>query len=518
MSSKIMSIIALLGLAFAAAAILANSMTKPIEHDEQMYCTAAVLTSQGKLIYRDFSYVAQLPYHPLLCAAVFKLFNTTHYLLTVRLLSTICDVIVLLCIFAIYKKTFGDSSPTGTVFGLAAAFLYIFNPFVSYANGFAWNHDPVVACVILSLWIFQGHDYSSKAKNLKAALIGALLTLATFMRITTVLVQILFLIFFVLRPEKSKKSKLKSIACFLTAGTIVAIWPLAVILQAPESFFINVFTIPVFNGQFLHQIGMAYNKGDMLWAFIKTPSCLLLVLTGLGLLAALIKNRAGAKLTNKTDVLLAPSLTALFFIIAFIPATIWFQYFAAPIPFLIVSFARPAAYLNRIADKRYIKAVVTLTGVSACLSVLFNPVVLYKMPALFNISGWSAVRLHRLSQQIGSEVKTPKLVLTLTPLLALEGRCSIYDEFSAGVFAYRVAEFLTERQKKLTRTPGPDNVDELIQKKQPLAVITGLEPQFLEAPIIKNAVETHPNLWQRKVYKPCGLKTYNGGIVVYFKR
>ncbi len=54
-----------------------------------MYCTAGVLLSQGQSIYRDFSYPSQLPYHPLLLAALYKGLGTTHYLLVGRLVSAV---------------------------------------------------------------------------------------------------------------------------------------------------------------------------------------------------------------------------------------------------------------------------------------------------------------------------------------------------------------------------------------------------------------------------------------------
>ena len=72
-----------------AAAILANSLTKPIGRDEQMYCTAGALLAQGRMIYRDFSYPSQLPYHPLLLAALYRALGTTDYLLVGRLVSVL---------------------------------------------------------------------------------------------------------------------------------------------------------------------------------------------------------------------------------------------------------------------------------------------------------------------------------------------------------------------------------------------------------------------------------------------
>ena len=109
MSPGIIRILVLLALGVLALAIVANSMTKPVGRDEQMYCAGAVCMAEGKMIYRDFSYASQMPYHPLLCAALFRLSGTSYYLLVGRLLSCACDILVMLCIVGIYGRVFRDS-------------------------------------------------------------------------------------------------------------------------------------------------------------------------------------------------------------------------------------------------------------------------------------------------------------------------------------------------------------------------------------------------------------------------
>ena len=84
MSQKVINAVAVLVVAIISLAILANSMTKPLGHDEQMYCTSGVLLAQGEMIYRDFSYVAQMPCHPFVYAALFKVLDTTHYFPTLH--------------------------------------------------------------------------------------------------------------------------------------------------------------------------------------------------------------------------------------------------------------------------------------------------------------------------------------------------------------------------------------------------------------------------------------------------
>ncbi|MHC4227481.1 MAG: hypothetical protein ACYSW0_08645, partial [Planctomycetota bacterium] len=127
MPARITNILVVFVLVVLSLAILGNSMTKPVGRDEQMYCTGAVLMAQGKMIYRDFSYVSQMPYHPLLCAALFKIFGTTHYLLVGRLVSCVCDILVMLCIVGIYRCAFKSTAVAGTLLGLAAVVLWLFN-------------------------------------------------------------------------------------------------------------------------------------------------------------------------------------------------------------------------------------------------------------------------------------------------------------------------------------------------------------------------------------------------------
>jgi hypothetical protein len=169
MSPAFINIIVVIVLIILSLTIVANTMSKPVARDEQMYCTGAVLLAQGKMIYRDFSYAAQMPYHPLLCAALFKLFDTTHYLLVCRTVSCVCDILVMLSIVGIYRHIFRSFKTSGTILGLCAVVLYIFNPLVDYANGYAWNHDVVIFCVVLSFWLFISTDFQQKSKYFRVA-------------------------------------------------------------------------------------------------------------------------------------------------------------------------------------------------------------------------------------------------------------------------------------------------------------------------------------------------------------
>ena len=511
MSEKTVYILVGVVLVVVSLAILANSMTKPVGRDEQMYCTGAVCLAQGKMIYRDFSYAAQMPYHPLLCAALFKIFGTTHYLLVGRLLSCVCDILVILGIVGIYRHVFKPFTSIGMLLGLAGVALYVFNPLVDYANGYAWNHDVVILCVVLSLWLFISADFEKKAQYWRIGAIGALLTFATFMRITTVLVELLFFAAVLNLPAKSVKQKLKIVLPFLAASAFVMIWPVWVIAQAPQAFFLNLVKIPMLYGQWLHEIGMVHNKFALTFACLATPGYLVLVVLTiyLGVTGLILRRRV--KIANTKSPWLAALLPVVFFAIALIPPTMWRQYLAIPVPFLVITLAFPLSYLRKLVNQgnmmgKHFKIAAVSTTVGALIAVVSAPLVLYRTPIVLIPEKWVPIELHTVSEDIAAKTMEPRQILTLAPLLALEGGCDIYTELSAGAIIYRVADFLSPRERQITHTAGPKNLPAFTKQIPPSAVILGVEMPRLETLIFEVIVQPD---WKREEYED--------GPTVYFK-
>jgi len=505
---KIAGVLAVLAISVIALAVFANSMTKSLGHDEQMYCTAAALVAQGRMIYRDFSYVAQMPYHPLLCAAIFNLLNTTHYLLTARIISSLCDIFIIICIIGIYYRAFG-SSPAGLLPGLAGAVMYVFNPFVDYANGLAWNHDLITLCIVLSFWIFQTSDSKSKPGYWPVAVIAALLTLAACTRPTTILVQFLFFAALLIQRTGSVKQKMTIILLFLAVTAVFWAWPAWTILSAPRASFLNLLLIPLLNSRFLHQTGMFYGKSEMIFIFLTMNACFSLILMAVYLCAAVLWNLKKLKIPNKKLMIFACLLTIVCFIIAFIPLTTWPQYFAAPILLLIISFAYPLSYLRRLAGDRYFIIAVVLMIACAFTTIGSNFEVFERIPQLLTPRSWVPIQVHNISQDIVGRAKSPKLALTLSPLYAIEGGCEIYTEFSAGPFVYRIADDLSPSDRRLLNAVGSESLGELPKNHPPSVMILGLEPKFLEVPFFRH-IKPDKETWDVKIY--------DNGPMVYFRR
>ena len=500
-SQRVLWTLTILVVGLVAAAMLANSMTKEVSRDEQMYCTAGVLMGQGKAIYKDFAYPSQLPYHPLLLAALFKGLGTTHYLLVGRLVSVVCDVLVVMLIIAIYRAAFGAHRREGLLFGLAAVLLHAFNPLVDYAAGYAWNHDVVVLCVVLSLWLFVTTDFDRKSRYWRVALMGAFLTLATCMRVTTALVESVFLAALLVAGKGSIKDRSRTALPFSLAAVVVLAWPVRVVLRSPEAFWLNLVRIPALYGRWLHDIGMAHDKMVLARTCMLAPGyAALLVATGWSIW--MLKRRwLSLEHAPRRNVVMALILAGVFFVIAFIPPTMWQQYWAVPVPFLVITLAYPLADLCRRAkgarERTAFRVTCCVIGLCAAVAVYANRVVLYRSLAVLVPEHWTPIELHAQSGDVAANINEPKLVLTLGPLGALEGRCSIYPELASGSIIYRVADLMTPDERQLTHTVGLATLGDLVEDHPPSAVMVGVEPpyfSFLENPLR----ESVPSGWRRE--------------------
>jgi hypothetical protein len=387
--------------------------------------------------------------------------------------------------------------------GLAAVVLYLFNPLVDYANGYAWNHDVVILCVVASLWLFISVDIEQKTKYWRIAAIGALLTFATCMRVTTALVELLFFVLLLSLPTGSIKQRFKTALPFLIATFVVLIWPVWVIAQAPRAFFLNMVKIPTLYGQWLHEIGMVHNKTDLTIACLTTPGYFVIVALTVFLGLMMVFLRRKLKITNSRNLLLTALLPVMFFVIALIPPTMWRQYLAIPVPFWVIGFAFPLLYLRQLADKasvgKHFKIAAAGMALGGILAILSYPFVLHRVPFALVPQSWVPKELHKVSVDIVEKTKEPKLILSLAPLLALEGDGEIYTQLSCGSIIYRIADSLSPEDRLTTNTVGLETLPQLVEENPPSAVILGNEygkMAVLEIPL-KRTVQAD---WQREDY------------------
>lgn len=501
---RVAAIATVLGVTVLAISMLGNGMMKPASRDEQMYCTAGVLLNQGLLIYRDFAYPAQLPYHALLLSALYRVFHTSHYLLVGRLVSIACDIAVVLLILGVYRRAFGNHRLAGRSLGLAAAVLYAFNPLVGYSSGYAWNHDVVICCVVFAFALFVRTGFRRTPRFWRLASMGALLTFATCMRITTAPVAVLFLVVILLAARGSARNRMRTALPFAIAGLLVLSWPLWILMQAPRTVWLNLVQIPALYGRWLHELGATYSKATLTFDCLTTPGYLALLVMTAYLGIALIKRRSSLSGITKRNLLVAAGSALILYCVAFIPPTMWHQYWAVPVPLLLVACAYPMAVLRQAAErpdgKRPFQVACGVMFACMAVAVVSTPTILRRSPAILVPERWAPVTLHKTAVDIASKTNKPKLVLTLGPLYALEGGCDIYRELACGSIIYRTAHAMSAEDRKLTHTAGPETLDVLLRESPPSAVILGVEPSyfsFLEEPLLQAVGPA----WPRELYE-----------------
>jgi hypothetical protein len=210
--------------------------------------------------------------------------------------------------------------------------------------------------------------------------------------------------------------------------------------------------------------------------------------------------------------LLGVSLTGVFFALALSLPTIWRQYLAPPVPFLLCGFAYPLASLRELSSRRAsripIGVAVVLLGIGVLAGWATGLSTSEKIAACFEPERWVPMKVHKTAADIAESTKEPKLILTLGPLFALEGGCEIYPELSAGPFAYRIGNLMTETDRQTTHTAGPEQIAQLAEGSPPSAIIAGVEPQYFSS--LEDPLESLGGAdWSKK--------SYENGLRVYFR-
>jgi hypothetical protein len=271
-------------------------------------------------------------------------------------------------------------------------------------------------------------------------------------------------------------------------------------------------------------------------AALLTPGYLVLLIlvvlvTAVFLVSAVRRHPASLATEDKWNRALSCSLPLLFFVIAYVPPTMWEQYLAIPVPFLVIALAYPLAALVRrvrwvvpaktlgrsesIASRdaragsgHSLPCVIAacLLGAGAIAAIFANPTFLYRAILVLVPENWTPVELHRTSVDIAAKTEKPRLALTLGPLYAIEGGCDIYPELSCGAIVYRIADRLSAGERQLVHAVGPKTLSRLFTPVPPTVVIVGVEPSyfsFLEAPLRRSV----PPDWRRETY-PQGLQAF----------
>jgi hypothetical protein len=157
---------------------------------------------------------------------------------------------------------------------------------------------------------------------------------------------------------------------------------------------------------------------------------------------------------------------------SFLPTPVWYQYFYAPLPFIILGILYSLAELNNHGLPLRLVSLGLFT-----LTVLWiNVAHADQYPNLRTLTrpgSWYPIQTRVLGYKINT-IAADRRVLTLSPLFVLDGGGRIYPQLATGPFAWRVADLLTEEERHFYQVMSKNDLAEALKKQPTGGILVGL--------------------------------------------
>jgi len=469
----------------SAVLVFSRTMQRHLDHDEHQFVASAALWARdGLLPYRDYPHF-HMPYLVFVYGLLGELFG--RWLFAARLVSLGAATLTLLLLHGAVRRAADAQAPL-VRHGLAcgAVLLLLFNPLFAYTSGLAWNHDLAVLLALMCCLV-QG------AGVRRAALGGVLLGLAIGVRLSMApLVVPLLCSQLAADAPGTRRRPALALLGGLTLALLPALW---LLLLAPQAMLFGNLGYPALNTAYRVAEGferamtlpgkVAYLVTDILGE----PANLLLAL--LLLASCLPPGTRGAGTTSVRLVRRAALALPFLLLGALAPTPAWYQYFYALVPFVIlVALGRIASSAPGSRALRVAFLLLPLAVTAAAWQTLPEYRTLSNLP---DPASWQPLRLHAAGRELASLLAEerpmaseaqagtparrarPALVLTLSPIVPLEGGLAIDPAFASGPFAHRSARFLPADERGRHGLVGPDELEAHTAGSPPDALLTGDE-------------------------------------------
>jgi 4-amino-4-deoxy-L-arabinose transferase-like glycosyltransferase len=484
--------LALLGLFLLIFSLSASrSIRAEIIHDEHQFVASGEMLaghglSAATLPYRDYPYF-HLPNLVFVYGLIYQF--TEYKLLAARLFSalTITALAALLYLFSL--DSFKDLSTTaGHWVGAGAAMFLVANPLVAVTGSYAWNHNLALLLAVLAFklhwqgavrhrpgwWIFSSGICLGLAIGTRLSFASALLPFAV--------------VLYFYPHDRNARAFFKRLSIF-ASGVFVSFLPVLLLFAlAPQQFIFGNFIYPHLNTFYREEAGFfgppnPMTGGEKLayfWDFIlPQPGNLLtfIALLGLGFTPLLLELwQKKDRLFQSVFLLLLAPLVAWG---ALLPTPAWYQYYAAPVPFAILSVVYGLALIIRRHPPVRVWVLAIFLQL-VILANLFQSSDYRRISFLLHPDTWRPLMIHDLGVRV-AELGAGENVLTLAPIYPLEGGASIYPEFSTGPFAWRVAPLVEpERRAGLGLISG-EELERFLEPHPPDAILVGFEGELEHA-------------------------------------
>jgi 4-amino-4-deoxy-L-arabinose transferase-like glycosyltransferase len=454
------------------------SMNKGLSHDEHQHVAAGALFARESLLpYKDFPYF----HTPHLVFVYGWLFGTGSYLLLkARAFSAVCAALTAGVLFATaWHGLRRWNSRARWVGSLAALALMLCSPLFQKASGQAGNHDPATLCALVSVVLLL---LASETKRQALALLGSglFLGLAAGFRITwaPIALPMLCVIAF---GRQYERSRMIGLLTAFSAGALLGLAPLIWLFAiAPDQTIFNNFEFSRVNILYRFATGeprtmTLLKKGRYFWKEVVRPEFpLATVLAICAFFWWRAKHRGGDRLWLTAFAAVLPFV----FIGCFAPSPLFYQYFYALVPFVILIAVFAAAAIWNEAPALRSPAAILLVCVA--MAVVLGARKFSSVAGLFSPADWTPIERHVEAQPLREKV-LPGRVLTLAPLHALEAGFKIYPPFSTGSFAWRVAPYIAAERRHRLRIVSEAELESFLRDEPPTAIILGYEKEGEEA-------------------------------------
>ncbi len=483
---KIFIITLLLGVIIFNLSLAVRTTLGRDEH--QFVAGAYLIAKEGLSPYSDFPHI-HLPYLILIEALLFQL--TTHYLLAARFFSALCGAGVVLVVFFLCRGFFsGLSSKWQYSIAFGGVLLLIGNPLYVFTVGLAWNHSLASFLALLSFAV-----YLWAAKYQKVIgwifLSGLILGMSIGTRSSYITLLPALMAGFFIYPGTRAWKKTRRLILALGLGVVLALLPaLYYYFAAPKEFVFGNLEYHALNTTF--RLATNYDAPITLverityyWeSVIAQPGnfALLMGLMFFGLSAAFLKFWNLREPYFEIVMLLGaiPCVLAG----SFLPSPSWYQYFYAPVPFVVLALTYGLSLLIRDSNSQLSKWLMLLF-VQLVLLVSFYRFSDYRrVTFLLHPETWRPIIMHELGEKVRDVVNDGK-ILTITPIIPIEAGLDIYPEMNAlGIF--RVSPLLSPIERKELGIMAGSDLEERLSSDPPAGILVGLEP-YWEQPLLEFA-------------------------------
>ncbi len=464
-------------------------------HNEQMYVTAGYLVAQGKRLYQDFAFV-QMPYVPLLYAPLFRL-TGGYFLLTAKLINYTWTGLTALLLYMAARRWSRDPR-----FSLTVVVVFLSNYYITRATMEASNYTLPMALSLLGGLLMAGAYCRGAVRGGRLFLAGVALGGAIGGKLYYAsLVAPCGLVALLYPRQVDGWTRLRRGVLPLAGGLAIGLGPVwYYLLRDPDRFLFN--NLGYHTANTLWRVQSGFLEDTSLWGKLGIardvlansnvlPLVLWLALAGWFLLDRWQEtSQDEARLAPPVAVAGLMAITAA--LTAFTPSPLFPQYFAMPVPFLLLTLAALQGQLSAPQQEALRRLALVVAAISVLIILPRHAGALQN--ALDPDEPWSGVAAHHIAHAIrghleqagllGGEV-APK-VATLSPVYAIEAGLGIYPQLATGSFVYRIGDLLSPAERERYVATSPSTLHQLLDSDPPVAILVTQEGE-LETPLLEYA-------------------------------